>query len=149
MYALGLIGRIGFALLATVACQSALAQSGHPIRNFRIDVAPLRVNVGDPTAAWVQQELPNQLAQALAGRVTAQGDTLVVRIDYVTLGPLKDSRAWDNISGVAMLGGVQWPVRATSRYWASAIDQTMFEQSNHRRVTELGQALTYWLARDF
>ena len=149
MYALGLIGGMGFALLAAVACQSALAQSGHPIRNFRIDVAPLRVNVGDPTAAWVQQELPNQLAQALAGRVTAQGGTLVVRIDYVTLGPLKDSRAWDNISGVAMLGGVQWPVRATTRYWASAIDQTMFEQSNHRRVTELGQALTYWLARDF
>ena len=149
MYALGLIGRMAFVLLAAVACQSALAQSGHPIRNFRIDVAPLRANVGDPTAAWVQQELPNQLAQALAGRMTAQGGTLVVRIDYVTLGPLKDSRAWDNISGVAMLGGVQWPVRATSRYWASAIDQTMFEQSNHRRVTELGQALTYWLARDF
>ena len=27
-----------------VACQNALAQSGLPIRNFRVDVAPLRVN---------------------------------------------------------------------------------------------------------
>jgi hypothetical protein len=72
MYALGLIGRMAFALLAAVACQSALAQSGHSIRNFRIDVAPLRVNVGDPTASWVQQELPHQLEQALAGRVTAR-----------------------------------------------------------------------------
>ncbi len=136
------------ALLAAVVGQNALAQSGLPIRNFRVDVAPLRVNTGDPTASWVQQGLPDELAQALAGHMAAQGGTLVVRIDYVTLGPLKDSRAWDNISGVAMLGGVQWPVRATSRYWASAIDQTMFEQSNHRRVTELGQALAYWLAKD-
>ena len=136
------------AVLAAVACQNALAQSGLPIRNFRVDVAPLRVNSGEPTASWVQQALPDQLAQALAGRMTAQGGTLVVRIDYVTLGPLKDSRAWDNISGVAMIGGVQWPVRATARYWASAIDQVRFEESNHRRVTELGQALAYWLARD-
>ena len=124
----------GVALLAAVACQSALAQSGHPIRNFRIDVAPLRANVGDPTASWVQQELPNQLASPGGPRDSARRH-VVVRIDYVTLGPLKDSRAWDNISGVAMLAGVQWPVRATTRYWASAIDQTMFEQSNHRRVT--------------
>src|SRR5271163_2036255 len=137
-----------FGLLAAVACQNALAQSGLPIRNIRVDVAPLRANVGDPTASWVQQGLPDQLAQALAGRMTAQGGTLVVRIDYVTLGPLKDSRAWDNISGVAMIGGVQWPVRATARYWASAIDQVRFEESNHRRVTQLAQALSYWLARD-
>ena len=154
MYILGLMRRVAiaacsaFALLAAVACQNALAQSGVPIRNFRVDVAPLRVNAGDPTAAWVQQGLPDQLAQALAGRMTAQGGTLVVRIDYVTLGPLKDSRAWDNISGVAMIGGVQWPVRATARYWASAIDQVRFEESNHRRVTQLVQALTYWLSRD-
>jgi hypothetical protein len=39
-------------------------------------------------------------------------------------------------------------VRATARYWASAIDQVKFEESNHQRVTELGQALSYWLARD-
>src|SRR5271168_1968329 len=137
-----------FAFLAVAGGQSALAQSGLPIRNFRVDVAPLRANVGDPTASWVQQGLPGQLAQALAGRTTAQGGTLVLRRDYVTLGPIKDSSAWDNISGVAMIGGVQWPVRATARYQASAIDQVMFEESNHRRVTQLVQALTYWLARD-
>ena len=148
MYTLGLIRRVAVALLAAVTCQSALAQSGLPIRNIQVDVAPLRVNVGDQTASWVQQGLPAQLAQALAGRMTAQGGTLGVRIDYVTLGPNKDSRAWDNISGVAMIGGVQWPVRATTRYWASAIDQAMVEESNHRRVTQLVQALAYWLARD-
>jgi hypothetical protein len=154
MYTLGLIRRVAiaassaFALLAAVSSQNALAQSGLPVRNIQVDVAPLRANAGNPTASWVQQGLSVQLAQTLAGRMTTQGGTLVVRIDYVVLGPIKDSSAWDNISGVAMIGGVQWPVRATARYYASAIDGAMFEESNHRRVTQLVQALTYWLARD-
>ena len=137
-----------FALFGAVACQNALAQSGLPIRNIQVDVAPLRANVGDPTASWVQQTLPAQLAKAMAGRMSPTGSTLVVRIDSLSLGPNKDSRAWDNISGVATIGGVQRPVRATSRYWASAIDQTQFEQSNRQRVTLLVQALAYWLARE-
>jgi hypothetical protein len=116
MYTLGLIRLVAiaactaFALLAAVASQNALAQSSRPtIRNIQVDVAPLRANVGDPTASWVQQGLSNQLAQTLARRMTTQGGTLVVRIDYVALGPIKDSSAWDNISGVAMIGTVQWP----------------------------------------
>ena len=154
MYTLGLMRRVAiaacsaFALLVAVACQNALAQSGLPIRNIQVDVAPLRVSVGDQTASWVQERLPNQLAKALAGRMSPQGGTLVVRIDNLTLGPIKDSSAWDNISGVAVIGGVQRPVRATAKYQVSAIDQAMFEESNHRRVTQLVQALTYWLARD-
>ena len=136
-----------FPLLAAVAWQNALAQARPPIRNIQVDVAPLRANVGEPTASWVQQGLPGQLSQALAGRMTPQGGTLVVRIDYVTLGPNKDSWAQDNISGVAMIGGVQWPVRAITRYQASAVDQALVQESNHRRVTQLLQALTYWLAR--
>ena len=115
MYTLGLIRRVAiaacsaFALLAAVASQNALAQSSRPIRNIQVDVAPLRANVGDPTASWVQQGLSNQLAQTLAGRMTTQGGTLVVRIDYVALGPIKDSSAWDNISGVAMIGAYNGP----------------------------------------
>jgi hypothetical protein len=34
------------------------------------------------------------------------------------------------------------------KYQASAIDQTRFEESNYRRVAQLVQALTYWLAGD-
>ena len=66
---------------------AALAQSGQAVRNIRVDVAPLRANAGDPTATWVEQELPRRLAQALAGRLTPRGGTLTVRIDYLTLGP--------------------------------------------------------------
>jgi hypothetical protein len=54
----------------------------------------------------------------------------------------------DNIIGVATIGSVQWPVRATTSYAASQIDQTMIEQSNHYRVSQLVQALTFWIARD-
>ena len=137
-----------FALFRALACQTALAESGLSIRNIRVDVAPLRANIGDPTASWVQEQLPDQLAQALAGRVAARGGALVVRIDFVTLGPGKDSSARDNISGVATIGGVEWPVRATTKYQLSAVDQALVEQSNRQRVTNLVQALTYWLARD-
>ena len=154
MSAPGLTRRIAIAacgalsLLTAAACQNAAATSGSPIRNIQVDVAPLRANVGDPTASWVQEGLPAQLRQALAGRMTAQGGTLVVRIDYATLGAIKDSWAQDNISGVAVIGGRQWPVRAITRYQASAVDQVRFQESNHRRVTQLMQALAYWIARD-
>jgi hypothetical protein len=93
-----------------------------------------------------QQELPDQLSRAMAGRMTANGGTVVVQIDTVAIGPIKDSWAWDNIGGVAMIGGVRQPVRATTRHQASPIDQTMVEQSNHYRVTQLVQALSFWLA---
>ena len=42
------IRRAAFALLAAVACQNALAQSGLRVRNIRVDVAPLRANAGEP-----------------------------------------------------------------------------------------------------
>src|ERR1700722_20348003 len=127
---------------------AARAQSGLPVRNIRVDVAPLRANAGDPTATWVEQELPRQLAQALSGRLTPKGATLTVRVDSLTLGPNKDSRAWDNISGVVTLGGVERPVRATSRYWASAIDAATIARANHARVSAVAQALAFWIARD-
>jgi hypothetical protein len=154
MSSLGSIGRVAiaacgaFSLFAAAAWQDAVAQSGLPIRNIQVDVAPLRANVGDPTASWVEQGLTDQLQRALAGRMAPQGGTLIVRIDHLTLGPNKDSAARDDISGVATIGGDERPVRATTRYQDSAIDPAMVEESNHRRVTQLVEALTYWLARD-
>jgi hypothetical protein len=138
-----------FVLVTAMPGGTASAQSRVPVGAIRVDVAPLRANAGDPTATWVEQELPRQLAEALAGRVTPKGAPLTVRIDFLTIGPNKDSRAWDNISGVATIGGVERPVRATSRYWASAVDQATVAQSNHARVSAAAQALAYWIARDF
>ena len=139
-------GCVAFALVSIVADGEAAARPRLAARNMRVDVAPLRANSGDPTATWVEQELSRGLAQAVAGR--PESGTLAVRIDLLTLGPLKDSAAWDNISGVATIGGVDRPVRATARYRASPVDQTMIEQSNHDRVSALVQALTFWIARD-
>jgi hypothetical protein len=136
-------------LVTAMGNGAARAEPGLPVRNIRVDVAPLRANVGDPTATWVEQELPRQLAVALSDRLTSKGASLVVTIDSLTLGPNKDSRAWDNISGVATLGGVERPVRATSRYWASAIDAATIARANHARVSAVAQALASWIARDF
>jgi hypothetical protein len=137
-----------FALVTLMRDGVALAQSRVAVGAIRVDVAPLRAAAGDPTATWVEQELPRQLAQALSGRLTPKGATLIVRVDSLTLGPNKDSRAWDNISGLATLGDVERPVRATSRYWASAIDAATIAQSNHARVSAAAQALAFWIARD-
>jgi hypothetical protein len=137
-----------FALVTAMPGGNALAQSRVAVGAIRVDVAPLRANAGDPTATWVEQELPRELAEALSGRRTPQGAPLTVRIDSLTIGPNKDSRAWDNISGVATIGGIERPVRATSRYWASAIDAATIAQSNHARVSAVAQALAFWIARD-
>ena len=141
-----------FAIVTAIAAQNALAQSGLTFRNVQVDVSPLRANAGDPTAAWVQQELSIQLAQALAVRTARNGAPLIVRIDYLTLGPntgtmLHAAATLDNINGVAIIGGRQTPVRATSSFYTSPIAQTMVEQSNHDRVSQLTQALAFWIAR--
>jgi hypothetical protein len=142
-----------FALVTAMAGPAALAQSGLAVRNIRVDVSPLRANAGAPTAAWVEQGLPRRLAQALAGRLTPKGATLIVRIDYLTLGPnngatVHGGSSPDNIIGVATIGKVEWPVRATTSYMVSAPDQAMIEQSNHYRVSQLVQALVFWISRD-
>jgi hypothetical protein len=90
--------------------QDALAQSALTFRDIHVDVQPLRANAGDPTATWVQEDLPGQLAQALTGRMARNGAPLTVRIDYLTLGPptgemLHASASLDNILGVAVIGG--------------------------------------------
>jgi hypothetical protein len=141
-----------FAIFAGAAAQSALAESGVTFRDVRVDVSPLRANAGDPTAAWVAQELPSQLAQALAGRMTHNGAPLVVRIDYLTLGPptgemLHASATLDNILGVAIIDGQQIPVRATNSFYTNPIAQTMIEESNRDRVQQLTQVLADWIGR--
>jgi len=140
-----------FAIVTAFAAQSARAQSGLTFHDVQVDVSPLRANAGDPTAAWVQRELPIQLAQALAGRMARNGAALIVRIDYVTLGPntgemLHAASSIDNINGVAIIGGQQTPIRATTSYYTSPIGPTMIEQMNHERVSQLTQALAYWIA---
>ena len=133
--------------------QGALAQSAPTFRDIHVDVQPLRANAGDPTATWVQEDLTGQLAQALAGRMMRGGAPLTVRIDYLTLGPqtgemLHAGASLDNILGVAVIGGKETPIRATSSYYSTPVDQTMIERSNRERVSQLTQALTYWIAHD-
>ncbi len=150
------------ALSPAVAIRSALAQPNIRFRNIVVDVAPLRALMGDPTAAWVQQELPGALAQALAGYM-APGDrggaTLVARIDNLYLGPNSGGvgpwgASQDTINGTLLVkgphGGIAAgaPIRAMTYYHPMAVDQPMRVESNHWRIVALAQAFAGWAPRE-
>ena len=152
----------GFAIFAAVRSEGVQAQPGATFGGVRVDVAPLRANAGDPTAAWVQQELPGALAQALAAYM-APGDrggaTLVARIDLIYLGPSSGGTgAWgstqDTISGVLLVRGprgvvaADTPLRAITSYYPMAVDQALVEEAYHGRVTALAQAFAGWAPRE-
>lgn len=137
-----------FNFTAVVLTKAAYARRFAQSSGIRIDVTPLRENAGDPTATWVERELPGAIAHALAGRMPS--GPVTIRVDYLTLGPnsgatVHGGSSPDNISGVAIVGSREIPIRATTSYMASPVDQTMIEQSNHARVSALVQALAYWL----
>jgi len=149
----GVLVSLALALSLTAFGQGSFAQSALTFRDVHVDVQPLRANAGDPTATWVEEDLHAQLAQALAGRMSRDGAPLTIRIDYLTLGPqtgemLHAGASLDNILGVAVIGGRETPIRATSSYYSTPVDQTMIERSNRERVSQLTQALTYWIAHD-
>jgi len=144
------IAALGAVTLAAVAAsRGALARSTLPRPGIRVDVAPLAANAGEPTAEWVAQYLPGQIAQNLARRRVSA--SVSVRVDYLTLGSNINGPtglSYDNIEGVATIDGVEAPVRATSTYYSMPVDQTMIEQSNRDRVSQLTEALAYWIAQD-
>ena len=146
------IAALGAMTLAAVAAsRGALARSTLPRPGIRVDVAPLAANAGEPTAGWVAQYLPGQIAQNLARRGVSAN--VFVRIDYLTLGPNSGANgpagsSYDNIEGVATINGVEMPVRATSTYYPMPVDPTMIEQSNRDRVAQATEALAYWIAQD-
>ena len=150
------------ALPSAVAVRSAQAQPGVRFRSIVVDVAPLRARAGDPTAAWVQQELPEALAQALAGYMAPgdrSGATLVARIDYIYLGPSSGGpgpfrSTQDTITGVLLVRGPRGvvaadkPLSAISTYYPMAVDQALVERAYHGRVTALAQVFAGWAPRE-
>jgi hypothetical protein len=134
------------ALLSALGAHGALAQPRAFGRGIRVDITPLLENSGEPTAAWVARQMPGALAQA------GVGGPVSVRIDYVILGPGTGGAgplgsSPDQITGAAIAGGVERPIRATSSYFPMAVDQAQVEQSNFDRVSRLVQAFAYWVAR--
>ncbi|HEX9168240.1 MAG TPA: hypothetical protein VF886_04830 [Roseiarcus sp.] len=155
-------GALGALALAPVlAVQGALAQPNVRFRDIVVDVAPLRASMGDPTAAWVEKELPGALAQALAGYVAPgdrNGAILIARIDYLYLGPSSGGvgpwgASQDTINGTLLVkgphGGIaaSAPVRAITSYHPMAVDQPMRVESNYWRVVALAQAFAGWAPR--
>lgn len=160
--------RVAFAVLAalalpsTGAIQKARAQAGFRIRDIVIDVSRLRAWVGDPTAAWVEDELPGALAQAFAGRMApgdGSGVTLVAEVDYIYLGPTsggtgKPGGFLDTIAGSLIIrgphGGVTavTPLRALASYYPSTVDTSLVVEGFHGRVVALAQAFAGWAPKE-
>jgi hypothetical protein len=137
-------------LVTALAGRSALAQPGLTFRTIRVDVAPLRASAGDPTATWVAQDLPAALAQAQANWGGASAP-ISVRVDYVNLGPSTGGVCGpspDLMIGAVTVGGVTRPLRATTNYFPSPVDQAMIERSNRDRVSQLVHAFAYWAVRE-
>ena len=156
-----MIAALGAFIPAALAARGALAQAGIRFRDIRVDVAPLRASVGDPTAAWVQEVLPGELARALAPYLSPgdrSGATLVARINNVFLGPSSGGTgplgsSQDTIEGDVMIrgprGGVSamTPLRAIAFYYPSPVDQPLRVQSNQARVAALARAFAGWTPR--
>ena len=146
------------ALPSAAAVQDADAQAGLRIRDIVVDVSRLRAWVGDPTAAWVEQELPGALAQAFAGSMAAgdrNGATLVAEVDYIYLAPTsggtgKPGGFQDTIAGSLIIrgprGGVAavTPLRALASYYPSSVDTSLVVEGFHGRVVALAQAFAGW-----
>ncbi len=134
---------LGAIAVAGAASPGAFARAMARAPGLHVDVAPLRANAGDPTATWVAEYLPGRMAHA----------NVSVRVIYLTLGPNSGGigpagSSIDTIQGVATINGVETPVRATNNYYPSQVDQTMIEETNRIRVSQLTQALAYWVAQD-
>lgn len=151
-----------FGLAATaVAPVAALAQGELRFRAVKVDVAPLRAALGDPTAAWVEEALPPALAQAL-GPHLAPGDrngaTLLVRIGNLYLGPNSGGpnafgRGQDTLEGDLIVLGPRGnvmsdvPLRAVTSYYPNSIDFTLAERWYRTRVHALAEAFAGWTPR--
>ena len=144
------------------AVQDADAQAGLRIRDIVVDASRLRAWVGDPTAAWVEQELPGALAQAFAGSMAPgdrSGATLVAEVDYIYLAPTsggtgKPGGFQDTIAGSLIIrgprGGVAavTPLRALASYYPSSVDTSLVVEGFHGRVVALAQAFAGWAPRE-
>ena len=123
------------------------------VTGINVDVAFLRANAGDPTAAWVARALPGALAQALAD-VGRAGAPISVRIDYVILEPSSGGAQFggaapDQMIGEVIVGGIAHELRASTSYYPMAVDQPHFEQANYDRVFQLSRAFASWAARGY
>jgi hypothetical protein len=157
-----LVGFIGAALQPAIIPRSARAQPGARFGRIEVDVSPLRASAGDPTAAWVAQDLPGDLAQALGGRFAPgdrSGATLVARIAFIYLGPSSGGTgpggaSQDTIKGVLEVRGpngaidAQIPLRAISFYYPMSVDQALVKEAYRGRVSALAQAFAGWAPRE-
>jgi hypothetical protein len=145
------LANFGAFALIVGAARSVRAEPAVRFRDIRVDASPLRASAGDPTADWVEQELPGDLTRALSAySAPAQrnGATLVARIQDINFGSSggRGGAPQDSIQGVLIVGGpragiaAQTPLRAIAAYSPDAADPALVEEAFHGRVIALARA---------
>ena len=147
-----------FAMIPPGLVRPARAQPVR-FRDIRVDVWPLRGSAGDQIADWVEDELPRDLARALAPYMAPaerNGATLLARIENIDFGGAGGGRgsggSVDSIEGILIVGSRSGlaagpPLRAVASYQPSAVDQPLFEEAYHSRVAALVEAFAGWAPR--
>ncbi|RBP09202.1 hypothetical protein DFR50_12239 [Roseiarcus fermentans] len=127
----------------------APAPVGYRIASVVVDTTPLVGQSGNPTAQWAQDALPGALAQALSSHMAPgdpSGGTLSVVVNSIYLGGGGPADP-DRMRGVATFNGQQIPIRTTSTWISSPVDNALVEQSNQNRVNALAVSFAYLLKK--
>jgi hypothetical protein len=160
---------LGLGAFFSLSLQSCATQSAPPLpagaqtrfKAIRIDVSPLAQNGNGPEADWLSQDLPALLQTAFAAHMAsgnAAADTLLVRIDSVSLGTwssgggIWDSRPIDSIQGAGIVLAPGGAVIATYPLLSTGQTTVFFTQLGdiriqRIRVTQIAQSFAYWLPR--
>jgi hypothetical protein len=159
--------RAALSSLGAVAVLSvaAVGRAGAPkvvrFSDVRVDVWRLRGSSGDQIADWVEEDLPRDLARAMAEYMAPaerNSATLLARIENIDLGAAGGGRgaaggSVDSIEGVLIVSGsrgglaAETPLRAIASYQPNAVDQPLFEAAYHGRVAALAVAFAGWAPR--
>ena len=136
-----------FAVLAGVPVRCAPAQPVVRFRQIRVDVSPLRANAGDPTAGWVERELPGdvwRLHVAVRRQIGGEIDSPLSRTERRRIwdGGQDPRRHRGRPDGQGARGGVteETRLRVTASYSMSAAEQALVEEAYRSRVIALAQA---------
>ena len=140
---LGVFGAVALACASAPGGAFALTRA---VGGIHVDVAPLRENAGDPTAAWVAQAMPGALAQALAEVRPARRNLRQNRLRHPGAEHRQRRRTGRLVSGPDGRGGDHGrrqpaAARALTSYYPAASDPARNRTENSfDRVFQLSRA---------
>ena len=144
-------GLAGCNTTQTAAVQPQAAPSGPRIGAIEVNTAPLLAQSGNPTAQWVQQQLPSLLAQDLAAHM-APAIPAPLLCAFASTPSIWEAagrrpRHDEGRGDAERLYSARDQAAGDVNLYPSPVDQTLVEQAMQGRVSELSQSFAYWLTK--